>query len=124
MKKIKIKSGDVEVEAILNDTKTAESIWNKLPITGRVNTWGDEIYFSIPVKIEAENPKAVVDLGDLGYWREGSAFCIFFGETPVSCKGEIRPASAVNIFGKVDLNRINEFKKIKDGDKIEVLKVE
>jgi hypothetical protein len=90
----------------------------KFPIEGIVNIWGEEIYFSIPVKASAENPKAVVELGDLGYWIPGSAFCIFFGKTPASTGNEIRPASPVNVFGKVDLSKIKELKKIKDGSRI------
>ena len=124
MKKIKIKAGKIEVDATLNDTKTAEAIWNKLPIEGKANTWGDEIYFSIPVKAAPESPKAVVELGDLGYWMPGSAFCIFFGETPASSAGEIRPASPVNVFGKIDLKKINDLKKVNDGEKVVITKAE
>ena len=98
---IKIKAGSVEALADLNDSKTADSIWNALPTSARGNTWGDEIYFSIPVSCQPENSKAVVAEGDLGYWPPGSAFCIFFGPTPASQGDEIRPASPVNVFGKV-----------------------
>lgn len=121
---IKIKAGNIEITGEINNTKTAEAIWNKLPIEGKVNTWGEEIYFSIPVKISPEDPKAVVEIGDLGYWIPGSAFCIFFGETPSSCKGEIKPASPVNVFGKIDLKKIKELKKIKSGEKITINKAE
>ena len=85
----------------LNDSKTAEAIWEALPIKARANTWGDEIYFAIPVKLGLENGQEVVDMGDLAYWPAGSGFCIFFGPTPMSRGDEIRPASAVNVFGKV-----------------------
>ncbi|MFC1915593.1 cyclophilin-like fold protein [Chloroflexota bacterium] len=98
---IQIKVNGIEFEAILNSTRTAEAIWEALPITARANTWGDEIYFTIPVKLELENGQELVEVGDLGYWPPGSAFCIFFGPTPMSRGEEIRPASAVTIFGKV-----------------------
>ena len=98
---IQIKVNGIELEAVLNDTKTAEAIWEVLPITARINTWGDEVYFSIPVKLELEKGQEVVEMGDLGYWPPGSAFCIFFGPTPVSRGEEIRAASPVTIFGKV-----------------------
>jgi len=98
---VKIKAGSVEALADLNDSKTADQIWDALPISARANTWGDEIYFGIPVICAPDNPKAVVEEGDLGYWPPGSAFCIFFGPTPASRGNEIRPASAVNVFGKV-----------------------
>ena len=100
-KRIHIKAGQIEVVAELNDTKTAQAIWEALPITGRVNLWGDEIYFSIPLSLELEDGQELVSIGDLGYWPQGNAFCIFFGLTPVSGEGEIRPASAVTVFGKV-----------------------
>jgi len=98
---IRIKAGSIEVIAELNSTKTAEAIWEALPIKGRVNRWGDEIYFSIPVGLEAENAQEVVTIGDLGYWPPGTAFCLFFGPTPISKGQEIRPASPVNVFGKI-----------------------
>lgn len=101
-RRISITAGDVKVEAVLNDTPTADAIWAALLITGRANRWGDEIYFEIPVRLASENGKDVVEDGDLGYWPPGQAFCIFFGPTPVSRGNEIRPASPVNVFGKVE----------------------
>jgi hypothetical protein len=98
---IRITAGDVEVRAELNDTETARMIGDALPIEGTANTWGDEIYFEIPVPCGPENPRAVVEMGDLAYWPPGTAFCIFFGPTPASSGNEIRPASAVNLVGKV-----------------------
>ena len=99
--RITIKVGDVALDAELNDTKTAGMIWNALPIESAYNTWGDEIYFSIPVEAGEENGVEVVDVGDLGYWPPGHAFCIFYGRTPASQGDEIRPASPVNPIGKV-----------------------
>jgi hypothetical protein len=100
-KRIRITAGAIELSAELNETKTAQAIWAALPIKGEVNRWGDEIYFSIPLKLEAENAKELVSNGDLGYWPPDTAFCVFFGPTPMSQGDEIRPASAVNIFGRV-----------------------
>jgi hypothetical protein len=116
-KKIVIKSGSLEILAELNDSKTAELVWNALPISSKVNTWGDEIYFSIPVKTGEENGVEVVEIGDIGYWPPGNAFCIFFGRTPVSTPDEIRPASAVNLIGKV-IGDPKVLKKIKSGENI------
>lgn len=101
VRRIGIAASGVHVVAELNDTRTAEAIWEALPIKGKVSLWGDEIYFPIPVSLELEEGQEVVNIGDLGYWPQGSAFCIFFGATPMSRGEEIRPASAVNIFGKV-----------------------
>lgn len=98
---IRITAGPVEMDAVLNDTDTAQAVWNALPITAAANTWGDEIYFSIPVNVDLEQEQEVVDLGDLGYWPPGRAFCIFFGPTPASRGDEIRPASAVTVIGRV-----------------------
>jgi len=122
-KKITITVEDIKMSAELNDSKTAQKIWKTLPIEGSVNTWGDEIYFSIPVDVGLENAKAVVSEGDLGYWPPGSAFCIFFGLTPASQGDEIKPASPVNIFGKI-IGDSTVFKKVRLGAKIIVEKTE
>jgi len=122
-RQIRITSGKVSALAELNTTKTADAIWNALPVTARANTWGDEIYFSIPVKVGLENGKEVVNAGDLGYWPPGNAFCVFFGLTPVSRGKEIRPASAVNVFGKV-IGDSTVFKAVNDGDSVAIKKVE
>jgi hypothetical protein len=108
-----------EVYATLTDENpgTTKALWDALPIDARANTWGDEIYFSIPVHHEEENSKETVELGDLGYWPPGNAFCIFFGPTPASRGDEIRPASPVNVFGKVDGDPA-VFKKVRGGAKI------
>jgi len=122
-KKITILVENIKTEAELNDSETAKEIWEALPIESRVNTWGNEIYFSVPVKIGAEDAKAVVTEGDLGYWPPGTAFCIFFGTTPMSSGNEIRPASPVNIFGKI-VGDAKIFKKAISGAKIIVKKAE
>ena len=98
---IQIKAGTIEVIAELNTTKTAQAIWEALPIKSYVNLWGDEIYFSIPLSLEPDDAQELVNIGDLGYWPPGTAFCIFFGPTPISKGQEIRPASPVNVFGKI-----------------------
>lgn len=90
------------MDAQLGDTLTARAIFDALPLTTSFSTWGDEIYFSIPVEAELDATAAeIVEVGDLGYWPTGCAFCIFFGPTPMSTSGKIVPASAVNVVGKV-----------------------
>lgn len=102
MKKITIRIGAFTMEAELNDTPTAQQVVAALPIRTAFNTWGDEIYFAIPVNAKLDDSaQEVVNIGDLGFWPPGKAFCIFFGQTPASQPGEIRPASAVNVIGKV-----------------------
>ena len=98
-------------------------VWEALPIEAKVNTWGEEIYFGIPVKMGIEEgAREVVSSGELGYWPSGHAFCIFFGPTPASRGEEIRAASAVNVIGKVSGDP-KAFLKVKDGAKIALEKV-
>ena len=98
---IRIIAGDVAAAAELNATTTAAAIWDALPLEARGQTWGDEIYFRIGIRAVAEASKDVVALGDLAYWPPGSVFCIFFGPTPMSQGHEIRPASPVQVVGRV-----------------------
>ena len=103
MRKIQITAGDVSAIGVLEDNATADAVWDALPISARANTWGDEIYFGIPVHVEeAEDAGDVVEMGALAYWPPGNAFCIFFGRTPVSRGDEIRAASAVNRLGSIE----------------------
>ncbi len=123
-KKIKIKAGAVEADAVLNDSPTARKVWEALPIEARANTWGDEIYFDIPVRSSLEkDAREVVEVGDLGYWPTGSAFCIFFGPTPMSRGNEVRPASAVNLLGRVS-GDAKVFKKVSSGTKVKIERAE
>ena len=106
---ITISSGDLVMEAALNDNTIANKLEGILPITTTTHTWGEEIYFTIPLEEILENPQEIVEEGDLGYWPPGHAFCIFFGVTPASRGTEIRAASAV--IGKV-LGDATRFKEI------------
>jgi hypothetical protein len=99
---IEIRIGKSVVQGELNESPTAALIWEALPMEGRGNRWGDEIYFAIPIEAELDDTaRAVVEQGDLGYWPTGHALCIFFGPTPASQGDEIRPASPVNLVGKI-----------------------
>jgi uncharacterized protein len=120
-RKIRIRAGAVAAEAALNDSKTADMLWAALPVEAEADTWGEEIYFSVPVSAPAENPKTVVDLGEIAYWPPGTAFCIFFGRTPASRGDEIRPASAVNPLGKI-IGDSKVFLKVKDGEPVVIEK--
>lgn len=120
--KIKIFFNEHEAEAELENTKTSREIYKSLPIDGAANRWGDEVYFVIPVKIDAEKGATeVVEKGDVAYWPEGCCFCIFFGKTPESTETEIKAASKVNIFGKI-MGDSAIFKKAKNGDLVIVEK--
>lgn len=118
MNTIRIRAGNLEMEAELNDSATASLVWEALPIEGRANRWGEEIYFSIPVSTGGEaGAQQEVEVGDLGYWPPGSAFCIFFGPTPVSTGNRPRAASPVNLLGKV-AGDATRFRQVRDGEKI------
>ncbi|MFP4249168.1 MAG: cyclophilin-like fold protein [Armatimonadota bacterium] len=99
---IRITAGDVQVQGELNDTDCAQMIAEALPIEAEASTWGEEIYFSIDVDCPGEDMQAAVEMGDLGYWPPGSAFCMFFGMTPMSTAEEIRPASPVMVIGRME----------------------
>ncbi|MBC8418029.1 MAG: hypothetical protein ISR62_06715 [Desulfobacteraceae bacterium] len=117
---IRIVIGNVALNAELNETPTAKKVADALPLNAPFSTWGDEIYFAIPVEGDLdESAREEVEMGDLGYWPTGKAFCIFFGPTPMSTPGKIIPASAVNIIGKVrgDVSRL---KKVMDEGSVTV----
>ncbi|MBI3977822.1 MAG: hypothetical protein HY331_06525 [Chloroflexi bacterium] len=123
MRKITIRAGDVVATAALNESRIAEQIWDALPLRARASTWGDEIYFTIPVQHPDEGGAAVVQVSDLGYWPPGSAFCIFFGPTPASRGNEIRPASPVLVFGRVE-GDATVFRRVRSGEWVTVERAE
>jgi len=123
MAQIRVTAGDVTATVTLNDSRTAQAIWEALPIEAPASTWGDEIYFAIPVHLDEDEAKAVVDLGEVGYWPPGHAFCIFFGRTPMSRGNEIRPASPVNVFGRID-GDATAFGKVPSGARVAIERVE
>ena len=118
--RITVRIGTLAMEAELNDSATARKIAAALPIQARFDTWGEEIYFAIPVTADLDDSaRDVVEIGDLGFWPPGKAFCIFFGPTPMSKPGEIRPASAVNIVGQVR-GDATQFKQVLRGREVTV----
>ncbi len=114
---INIVTEKIQMKAELNNSKTADLLWDSLPLEGRVNTWGEEIYFRIPLETGPENAVSVVEEGDLAYWPEGSCFCIFFGKTPASAYGEIKPASPVSLVGRL-CGDPKAWLDVKDGEDI------
>ncbi len=120
--KVTIKSGSFSWAATIFDTPTGRLIYQALPLKGAANRWGGEIYFDIPVRAALESGASdVVSRGDLGYWPTGNAFCIFFGQTPVSRGGEIRAASAVNVFGRIE-GELGNLNAVNDGDGVVIVK--
>ena len=119
---ITISVEDITVDAELGESATAVKILAALPFESTANTWGDEIYFSIPVTVkQAPDARADVEIGDLAYWPMGKAFCIFFGRTPVSKDDNPRAYSPVNVFGRI-LDDVMAFKKIANGARIRVVR--
>lgn len=121
---ITIRIAGKAIAAELNDTETARAIVDKLPLEAEFSTWGDEIYFSIPVETGLDNPREVVEIGEIGYWPPGKAFCIFYGATPGSTEDRILPASPVNSIGRV-LDDPKKFKRLAEkSNKIQIKRSE
>jgi hypothetical protein len=101
---IVILTENIRLEGKLNDTPTAQALAAALPIEGQAQRWGDEIYFPVPQVVQELDDTAatVVQVGDIGYWPPSRALCLFFGLTPSSLPGQIRPASAVNLVGRLE----------------------
>lgn len=123
-RKISILAGDVSVTAALNDSRTADLLWDALPLEASANTWGDEIYFRIAVQADEEDGASdVVDMGAVAYWPPGQALCLFFGRTPVSRGDEIRAASPVNVMGAID-GDATVLKQVRSGTQVVVERLE
>ena len=121
--RIRIVAGAVSADAELNDSATASAIGKALPLEARAQTWGDEIYFDIGLALPPETPRELAELGDLGYWPPGQAFCIFFGPTPMSRGHEIRPASPVNVVGRI-AGDPKIFKSVRGGATVKLQRLE
>jgi hypothetical protein len=120
MNRITIAAGDIVLQAELNDSPTARQIWEALPVEGAANVWGDEIYFEIPVEAEQEpDAREQVEVGELGYWPVGRAFCIFFGPTPVSTDERPRAYSPVNVLGRV-LGDAAQLRGVPHGTRVQI----
>jgi uncharacterized protein len=120
--KITIQVGEDSFNATLTDEhspRTVQGILDALPIEAVASTWGDEIYFGIPVDVAEENAAASVSVGDLAYWPAGSCFCIFYGRTPMSpSDDEILPASPVNLIGRIE--RPTDLKAHRTGETVTI----
>jgi hypothetical protein len=120
MRKIRIRVGPVELVAVLRDTPTADAIYTHLPIRAKAQTWGDEVYFAVPVAARLErDAKQVVEPGELAFWVQGSAIGIGFGPTPVSQGNEIRLVTRTNIWA-VTPDDVTRLRAVRDGDPVEM----
>ena len=121
--KIIIRFATYQVEAELFDTTTGHAIYEALPVHENVNRWGEEIYFEIPVRSQLDpGARAEVAVGDLAYWPNMPAFCIFFGPTPVSSGNNPVAASPVNIVGRLSSVELDKLRRIPDGENVSIEK--
>lgn len=124
MKTIQITVEGITLFADLFETESARKIAEILPLEGAANVWGDEIYFDIPLNLDVEeDARAEVEVGDLGYWPDGPAFCIFYGPTPVSTDEKPRAYSPVNVFGCVK-GDTTQLKDVSQGAPISITAVD
>lgn len=124
MTRIRFEFGALTLEAELFDTPTAQAIAAALPISSSALTWGEEVYFEIPVKAAREkDARAVVTPGEIAYWPDGHAIALGFGRTPISRGDETRLASPCNIFGKV-VGDVKTLAKVRAGTKVTVKQID
>ena len=120
MEEITITAGDITIQAQLNESETARRILDILPLEGNANVWGDEIYLSIPLELpQSPDAREEMAVGEMAYWPQGNAFCIFFGPTPVSVGDAPRAYSPVNVFGSVT-GDATVLKAVADGAPVQV----
>jgi hypothetical protein len=120
MTRILIDFGVTVLEAELSDTPTARAIAAALPVSSRALTWGEEVYFEIPVSIAREREaRAVVTPGEIAYCPDGTAIAIGYGRTPISRAGETRLASPCNVFAKA-LADVRVLAKVGAGTRVTV----
>jgi|TARA_B100001939_G_scaffold290948_1_gene262587 hypothetical protein len=123
MKKCKITIDKIIFEVVLFNSPTANKIWNSLPISSNIKTWGKEIYFYTDVVANKEpNAKSIIELGEIAYWPTGKAIAIGFGKTPISQKDEIRLADDCNIWGETKFN-LKKLENIAEGQPIKIEKI-
>ena len=104
--------GEAEGELVrFKAPKTIDIIVHKLPLSGRIALYKEEIYFETPIKMGKEKAKSTVETGTIAFWPMGNALCVFYGTS--------QPYSPVSILGKITKN-LDLFKAVKSGTTIKV----
>jgi hypothetical protein len=120
MQRIRFDFGTLALEAELLDTPTARALAAALPLTGSALTWGEEVYFEVPVKLKREaDARAVVTPGEIAYWPEGHCIALGFGRTPISQGEETRLAAPCNVFARA-LSDVKALARVKAGTRVQV----
>ena len=124
MAKLEITAGAVSLEVEVFDTPTGRAVLAAAPFDARARTWGEEVYFSTPVRVAREaDARALVEAGELAFWVEGDAIAIGFGPTPISRGDEIRLAAPTNIWGRTE-DDVRRLAAVRDGDPVQVRAVD
>jgi hypothetical protein len=122
--RIRFDFGTLTLDAELLDTPTAQAVAAALPISSRALTWGEEVFFDVPVKIARErDARAVVTAGEVAYWPDGHCIALGFGRTPISQGDECRLASPCNVFGNI-LGDVKALAQVRPGVRVHVAKVD
>jgi len=120
MQRIRFDFGTLALEAELLDTPTARALAAALPLTGSALTWGEEVYFEVPVKLKREaDARAVVTPGEIAYWPDGHCIALGFGRTPISQGDETRLAAPCNVFARA-LSDVKALARVKAGSRVQV----
>ena len=119
-----IRGEEADLKVDLGEGPTAEEIWGRLPFEASASRWGDEIYFEIPVSVGPEDEaRETVEVGDVAYWPQGKALCLFFGPTPASVDEKPKAASPVTVVGRIS-EGLDNVERIESGETLRVEGVE